>query len=161
MSRSLSPVSSSRSFMVLGKSPLLYAQNQNTDTPWKELCFLSQYMLLGHSGSPGPSQTESAARGPLFICGTHYQSGFHLPIFPYLYEAPGIPTNWCPAWSVFPAWFGETSVLSCCSGLPAVHILDGSCRGGKKLLLYPLRFSVWGLWIKLTTGEINRRKEPD
>lgn len=33
-----------------------------------------------------------------------------------------------------------------------------SIVGKEKLLLYPLRFSVWGLWVKLTTDRLAREK---
>lgn len=43
-----------------------------------------------------PSQSESLVlEDLLLIYGTHYHSGLYLPIFPYLYEGPGIPKSWC------------------------------------------------------------------
>ena len=60
----------------------------------------------------GGVRTLTSWRDPLFICGTQYHSGLHLPIFPYLYEGPGISKNWNPPPACFSSliWAGICSV---------------------------------------------------
>lgn len=96
---------------------------------------------------------------PLFICGIHYHSDLHFALFPYLYEGPGTPKNWCLPLLCFSSliWGGICPVLLLWSeDLPCIPFME--TRRGKKNVSSTLLCSVPGAcelnwWQERLTGE--------
>lgn len=148
-------------FQVKQQSPLLYVQNQITETPSENHFLLPVPTIVGkcwQSRTPLPSTSDWVFAPKdllslrciivvpsLLIC---LRAQAHLRIDIIL-------------WSVFLSWFGDALALSCCFGVPAMYAFGRNYREGRKLFPYHLWFSDWSLWIKVTTGEINRSKEPN